>query len=76
MKTTWIRECQECGKEQISPKPNLKDLKERWRDVKCKYCKSEGSLDFGNEEEIEFKDGKMIIIKYEEQEDGTMKRVN
>lgn len=44
----YIQTCQECGHSQAGTEPNLNDPKEKWRDRKCKKCKSEGSLDFGS----------------------------
>ena len=50
----FMRTCQECGHVQKAKDPNTyKDKeKEAWRDVACKKCKSEGSLDFGSERDI------------------------
>ena len=42
----WLRECQECGHVQMTISPEeYKD--DRWRDIKCRKCKSPGSLDYG-----------------------------
>ena len=48
----FIRTCQECGHKQVAKDPaTYKDKeKEAWRDVQCKKCKSEGSLDYGSEQ--------------------------
>lgn len=48
IKLKWIRTCQECGLVQETPKPNPADKQEKWRDRKCKQCKSE-ALDYGKE---------------------------
>jgi len=42
----WIRTCQECGYKQES-KPIADWKSDKWKDVKCKKCKSEG-LDYGS----------------------------
>jgi hypothetical protein len=44
----YIRTCQECGHQNKTNPPNMNDTKERWREAKCRKCKSE-SLDFGGE---------------------------
>lgn len=46
--THWpfIRECQECGHKAIYKDPATYS-NDRWRDVKCKRCKSE-ALDYGS----------------------------
>lgn len=46
--TDWIRTCQECGYQQIAKPPETYVDKghERWRELKCKRCKSMG-LDYG-----------------------------
>jgi len=44
----WQRTCQECGYVGNYAKPNLEDKKEKWRETKCRKCKSE-ALDFGKE---------------------------
>lgn len=42
----YIRTCQECGHEQVAKPPS--DYKDdRWRDVKCKKCRS-AALDYGS----------------------------
>lgn len=53
----WIRTCQECGNKQAASKPRADDLKESWRNLKCKRCKSE-ALDYGKEIEtiVTFRD--------------------
>lgn len=43
----WYRTCQECGLVGTYTKPNVLDPKERWRDTKCRKCKSE-ALDYGS----------------------------
>lgn len=59
--TIFIRTCQECGNEQVEFDPSIRKT-DSWQDIKCKKCKSEGSLDYGSsrlryplsKEELEF----------------------
>ena len=46
----YVRTCQECGHQQKSKDPaTYKNMTtEAWRDVKCRNCGSEGSLDYGS----------------------------
>lgn len=55
MARKYIRKCQECLHEQEAKDPkSYKDQKsESWRDLKCKKCKSEGSMDYGSWREDE-----------------------
>lgn len=49
IKRVWIRTCQECGHEQEA-KPPIEYVDkghERWRELKCKKCKSM-ALDYGS----------------------------
>lgn len=54
----WIRTCQECGYKQPS-KPPAEYKSDSWRDVKCRKCKSPGSLDYGQEQDQENPDGRI-----------------
>lgn len=48
-KGVHVRTCQECGHAQIMKDPALiKDEAEKWREAKCRKCRSE-ALDFGSE---------------------------
>ena len=53
MARVYIRTCQECLHRQKAKDPaTYKDKqKEAWRDLKCKKCGSEGSMDYGSEQE-------------------------
>jgi ribosomal protein S27E len=44
-KGCWVRVCQECGNKQEARDPKT-IVGDKWRDLKCKRCKSE-SMDFG-----------------------------
>ncbi|MEN6605867.1 MAG: hypothetical protein ABFD60_01390 [Bryobacteraceae bacterium] len=46
----WIRTCQECGHKQVARCP-AETKGDRWRDAKCKRCKSP-ALDYGSEMEV------------------------
>jgi primosomal protein N' len=47
---TWLRTCQECGHVMACKSPeSYKNGNDSWKDIKCKKCKSEGSLDYGTE---------------------------
>ncbi len=46
----WLRACQECGNVQATKSPEVYTT-DKWRDVKCNKCKSEGSLDYGTPNE-------------------------
>lgn len=43
----FVRTCQECGYKQVNTSP-AKYTNDRWRDVKCKNCKSP-ALDYGSD---------------------------
>jgi hypothetical protein len=57
----FMRTCQECGHVQKAKDPaSYKDKeKEAWRSNTCRKCKSEGSLDFGSEKEVD-SEGRVI----------------
>ena len=55
----WIRTCQECGLIQIT-KPIEEWKSDKWKNVKCKNCKSIG-LDYGHWEEKGIGDAKNIL---------------
>lgn len=42
----YTRKCQECGHRQVNTDP-AQYKNDRWRDVKCKVCKSP-ALDYGS----------------------------
>jgi hypothetical protein len=46
----WLRTCQECGNVQAMKSPEGQKS-DGWKDVKCRRCKSEGSLDYGTRNE-------------------------
>lgn len=46
----WLRRCQECNTVQSAKSPE-EYKSDKWRDVKCNKCKSEGSLDYGTPNE-------------------------
>lgn len=44
-----VRTCQECRHAQVMKDPaTIKDPNEKWREAKCRKCKSE-ALDYGSE---------------------------
>ena len=49
-KDAWLRRCQECGNVQAMKSPEGQKT-DNWRDAKCRKCKSEGSLDYGTQNE-------------------------
>ena len=63
IQTRWIRTCQECGKEQVTNRPNLNDNLEKWRDKKCKFCRSI-ALDYGGPRQLLRLSGNEIVIQY------------
>ena len=47
----WLRRCQECNNVQAMKSPE-NQITDKWRDAKCRKCKSE-SLDYGTPNEYE-----------------------
>lgn len=64
MITKWMRTCQTCSKKN-EYKPINEYKNDKWRDVKCKNCKS-ADLDYGSEESYDPVTGKLIDWELEE----------
>jgi hypothetical protein len=67
MPTIFVRTCQECGHKQEAKDPQTyKDVvKEAWRDVKCKRCKSD-ALDYGSEGAYTYANGLIVDVDTDE----------